>query len=117
MYHLSPPSPVHEADDVDHVGVVGVWHDDRVKADVLAEEGSEDVEDVPVDIPHGPLGPDGAAEEGELGHMVGPPLVAEVVVDVTEVLRRRRRRRRRWRRRGRRRRRRRRRRREHLDSD
>ena len=51
-----------------------------------AEEGSKDVEDVPVDILLVPLGPDGAADEGEVGHMVGPPVVAQVLVDNAEVV-------------------------------
>ena len=84
-YSKCPPSPVHEAEDVHEVGVVRVWQDDGVEVDILAEEGGEDVEDVPVDILLLPLGPDGAADEGEVGHMVGPPVVAQVLVDITEV--------------------------------
>ena len=49
----------HKTDGVDEIGLNGV------KADVLAKEGREDVEDVPVEIPHGPLGPDVAAEEAD----------------------------------------------------
>ena len=90
-FQFSLPSPVHEADHVYEVGVAGVRHDDRVIADILAEEGREDVEDVSMDIPLDPQGIDGAAEEGELGHVDGPTSVEQIVVDDAEVLHRRRR--------------------------
>ena len=65
------PSPVDEVDDDDELVVIGVRHDDGVVSGVLAHQGDEDVEHVPVDKPLGPPGPGAAAKQGEFGGVVG----------------------------------------------
>ena len=50
-------------------------------AGVLAHQGGEDVEEVPVDKPLGPSGPGAAAEQGELGGAAGVTVPAQVLAD------------------------------------
>ena len=73
---------MYEVSDVDELAVVSVGHDDGVVTGVLADQGGEDVEQIPVDKPLGPPSPCAAAKQGELGGVAG---VAQVIKDEAGV--------------------------------